>query len=128
MKKYEYKGQLYNMKELSNISGVNYTTLVNRINKGYTVEEAVSDNPRVPESIREFDLHSDYHDWSGMVNEELYDNYKSWCIKNEFRPESNIHFTRSIKQLHPNIRLVPSRLKTPDGIKYKRVVRVDYYM
>lgn len=127
MKKYFYNGYYYNARQLSEMCGIKYTTLLGRLERGYSVEEAVSWNTKIPDSIREFDKASDYHDWSGMINSELYEHYKSWCIKNEFRVESNVHFTRSIKQLHPNIRIVPTRIRTGNDISYKRVVRVDYY-
>lgn len=127
MKKLQYKGELYNMRELSELSGVPYAALANRLASGYTVEEAVSDNPRIPQSVREFSDHDDYKTWNGMVNSDLYEKYHSWCIKNEFRPESSVHFTRCIKSLHPNIRVVPTRLKKNGEISYKRIIRVDYY-
>lgn len=74
-----------------------------------------------------FDDASDYTDWNGMPCDELYKIYWKWCERNDFKAESNIHFTRCIKQLHPNIRVVPTRLKVYGDVVYKRVVRVDTY-
>lgn len=109
------------------MSGVKYTTLCERLKRGYSAEEAIAFHPRIPPSVIEFDDASDYEDWDGMTSEELYKIYRQWCIKHEYAPESNVHFTRSIKQVHPNIRVVPTRLKVYGDIAYKRVVRVDTY-
>jgi hypothetical protein len=127
MKQHLYKGNLYNTKELSEICGVKYTTLAERFKRGYTVEEAISDVPRIPESILQFDSHSDYTDWDGLTSERLYEIYIAWCLKNQMTVESKVHFTRSIKSLHPNVRIVPTRLKVLGEVMYKRVVRIDRY-
>lgn len=125
MRFYEYRGQMYNARELSDLCGVNYKTLVDRLRRGYSVEEAVADQPRVPDSVIEFELASHPPDWDGMVNEELYRIYHEWCVNNDYVPENSIHFTRSIKRLLPNIRIVPTRIKYYDGVMYRRVIRFD---
>lgn len=127
MRNYVYKGKYYNVRELSELSGVKYSTLCERLKNGYSVEEAIALDTRIPDSILEFDSASDYKDWDGMINEELYGDYRQWCSNNDFFPESHIHFTKCIKRIHPNIRVVPSRLKKYDGVVYKRVIRVDYF-
>lgn len=127
MKQYLYRGNTYSIRELSEISGIKYTTLAERLKRGYTVDEAVCGNTRIPESIIQFDNHSDYTDWDGLVSEQVYKIYISWCLKHHFNVESKVHFTRCIKRLHPNIRFVPTRLKLFGDIVYKRIVRVDRY-
>lgn len=128
MKYYEYRNQLLTMRELADLTGVNYTTLVERLKRGYTVEEAVADEQRVPESVHEFVDASYPPDWDGLVNEELYKTYTQWCDRNDYEAESNVHFTRCIKRLIPTLRVVPTRLKRYGEVNYKRVVRVDNYM
>ena len=128
MKQYLYKGKLYNARELSELCGIKYTTLIERLNRGYTVEEAVRFEVKIPNSVLEFDNASDYRDWEGMIMSELYHVYWNWCRKHGYTPESNVHFSRNIKRLHSNIRIVPTRVKQYDGISYKRVIRVDYYI
>lgn len=124
MKHYVYKNQIYNGKELAELTGVNYSTIMSRLANGYTVEEAVRDQQRVPESVIEFCLASHPPDWDGLTNDELYQIYCDWCNRNDFAPESNVHFTRCLKRNIPSIRIVPTRLKVFGEIKYKRVVRV----
>lgn len=129
MKQYLYKDQLLNGKELAAKCGIKYTTLMERLRRGYTLEEAVQSEPKVPDSILEFDNASDYMQWEGMTNAELYEIYVKWCGNpdHKYSVESDVHFSRCIKQLHPNIRIVPARLKLYDGVVYKRVIRVDRY-
>lgn len=40
-KRIEYKGKKYSPKELSLLKNIKYSTLINRLNKGMTVEEAI---------------------------------------------------------------------------------------
>ena len=127
MKQYLYKDNVYNIKELSEMSGIKYTTLAERLKRGYTVEEAVSANTKIPESVIQFDHHSDYTDWDGLTSDKLYENYMMWCLKYTMPIESKVHFTRCVKRLHPNIRFVPTRLKVLGNVMYKRIVRVDHY-
>lgn len=128
MKFYEYRNQLYTMRELADLTGVNYTTMVERLKRGYTVEEAVADEPRVPDSINAFVEASYPPDWDGMVNADLYKAYAKWCDRNDYRAESNVQFARCVKKVIPTLRTVPSRIKNFGEISYKRVVRVDNYM
>lgn len=129
MKNFLYKDELYSGKELAAKCGIKYTTFMERIKRGYTVEEAVQTDYKIPDSIKAFDDASNYFDWNGMTNAELYDIYRKWCMKEDHKypVESDVHFGRSIRLLHPNIRIVPTRLKRLDGIVYKRVIRVDGY-
>lgn len=41
-KQYEYKGKLYFATELEKLSGVKFNTILERIKRGFTVEEAIS--------------------------------------------------------------------------------------
>lgn len=127
MKTILYKGQTYSVKELADLSGIKYTTLCERLKRGYTVDEAVSDNTRIPESVREFVDHSDEHDWDGLTNEKLHAIYWKWCKNNEYTPESIVHFIRCVRQLIPNMRVVTSRVKENGTVNYKRLVRIDKY-
>lgn len=127
MKRFLYKGKLYNLRQLSEVSGIKYSTLAERIKRGYTVEEAVSWDLRVPTSVLEFDSGADYRDWHGVRMSDLYQSYWQWCLTNGHRPESNAHFSRNIRRLHPNIRVVPTRVKSYGGVEYVKIVRVDSY-
>lgn len=125
MKQVLYNNQLFNLKELSEFTGIKYTTLSERLKRGYSVEEAITEKSRIPESIEQFVQASYPKDWDGMTNEELYKIYFNWCVRNEHYAESNVHFTRCLKRIVPNLRTVPTRLKRYDGIAYKRVIRID---
>lgn len=127
MKNLVYKNQVYNAKELSDLTGIKYGTLCDRLRRGYTVEEAIADQQRIPESIIEFVQASHPPDWEGHVNEEIYFQYMRWCENHEpkFEYESIVHFMRSLKKAVPTLRVVPSRIKNKYGIFYKRVIRVD---
>ena len=127
MRNYYYNGQYYTIKELSQMCGVKYTTLCERFKRGYSVAEAIADETRVPNSIIYFDNDSDYHDWEGLSSYELYRVYWKYCDKYDYTPESNVHFIRCIKKLHPNIRVVPTRVKANGGVLYKRIIRADAY-
>lgn len=127
MRHFLYNDQVFTGKQLAEFTGVSYTTLMERIKRGYTVEEAVESAQKIPESIQAFTEASDYHDWAGLVNSELYKIYRDWCARNDQEPESSVHFTRCIKRIYPNIRIVPTRLNRYGEISYKRVIRVDSY-
>lgn len=128
MKTLLYKDQIYNARELADLTGVKYTTLIERLKRGYTVEEAVEYNARIPESIMEFDAASDLQDWDGITTDDLYSIYWKWCNNNHLPKESKVHFVRSIKKLHPEIRVAPARVKSYDSINYKRVVKLDKHI
>lgn len=125
MKQYLYNGQLYSGKELAELSGVKYTTLMERIKRGYSVEEAIADGTRVPESILVFCDEYDPADWNGLENGQLYMTYRAWCIENNYIPETQVHFSRSLKrQLGERYHIVPTRVTTDGVIKYKRLIRI----
>lgn len=125
MKKIFYDGQWFNLSELAEYSGIKYTTLCNRLRRGYTVEDAVHSDARVPDSVKEFMLASHPPDWDGMNNEELYKIYFNWCMKNGFTKESKIYFLRSLRQLLPSMRIVTTRVKEYGEVHYRRIIRVD---
>lgn len=125
MKNYIYQNRVFSGKELAEFTGVKYTTLMSRLARGYTVEEAVADCQRVPKSVNEFYLASHPPDWDGMINSDLYDVYLRWCNKQHYAPESDVHFIRSIKRLVPNLRVVPSRVNAYGQVRYKRLIRID---
>lgn len=124
MKKFLYNGQLFNGKQLAEFTGIKYTTLMNRIASGYTPEEAVAENYRMPESVSLFHLASHPPDWDGLVNEDFYKLYVNWCNRKDWKPETQVHFMRCIRRLEPGLTVVPSRVKVYGNVLYKRVVRV----
>lgn len=125
MKYYEYKGKMYTLSELSKLSGVKYTTLVERLNRGYTVEQAISDHSKISDSVQSFVDASTPSDWDGLPNEELYKLYRNWCLRNDFQSESQVHFSRCLRRLVANLRIVPSRVKSYGNVMYKRLIRID---
>lgn len=125
MKKLLYDSRLFNLRELSEFCGVNYTTLCNRLRRGYSIEEAVAYDQRVPASVSRFLYESHPPDWDGMTNEAVYKIYFNWCIKNNYPIESKIHFIRTLKQCLPNMRVVTTRIKNNGGVSYKRIIRID---
>lgn len=125
MKQYLYRGQMYNGRELSELTGVKYSTLMARLSRGYTVEEAVTDSPAIPDSIRFFVEHANLFELSGLTSEEL---YKEYCadLPPTFTRESHTHFMRCMKQVVSHMRIVPSRVLNRNGLPtYKRIVRFD---
>lgn len=124
MKYYQYKGETYNIRELSDLSGVNYTTICERLKRGYTVEEALSDGYKIPESVEEFFHASHPPDWDRMTTDHLFDIYATWCRRHDYEVESKVHFVRSIKRCVPLLKVIPSRVRTSDGVKYCRIIRV----
>lgn len=123
MKTLLYKDKLYNARELAELTGVKYTTLIERLKRGYSVEEAVADEPRVPQSIYEFVQNSSPLDWNGLTTDDFYKIYFQWCVRNEYAAETKVHFIRNIRRLYPNLKVTPARLKRYDGVVYKRIVR-----
>lgn len=128
MKYYEYKGKMYTLSELSKLSGINYTTLAERLNRGYSIDEAIAYTPKIANSVQGFVDASTPSDWDGLPNEELYKLYRNWCLRNDFRPESQVHFSRCLRRLVVNLRIVPSRVKSYGNVMYKRLIRVDKEM
>ena len=128
MKYYEYKGKMYTLSELSKLSGVKYTTLAERLNRGYTVQQAISDHAKISDSVQGFVDASTPSDWDGLPNEELYKLYRNWCLRNDFQPESQVHFSRCLRRLVANLRIVPSRVKSYGNVMYKRLIRIDKEM
>lgn len=128
MKYYEHNGKMYTLSELSKLSGINYTTLAERLNRGYSIDEAITYTPKVANSVQSFVDASTPFDWDGLPNEELYKLYRNWCLRNDFQPESQVHFSRCLRRLVANLRIVPSRVKSYGTVMYKRLIRIDKEM
>ena len=111
MKVYEYKGKIYNIEELSFMSGIEKATLRERLRCGYSVEEAMSLSP-IKDSVKEFCESSWYEDWIGMSTKYLHEIYFKWCISNGHTPLGQQGFTRQILKLYPQLKTVPTRKET----------------
>lgn len=127
MRHFNYNGQTFTLRELSEFTGIKYTTLSERLKRGYTLEEAIADGCKVPESITEFVNASYPKDWHGLENSELYQIYSKWCSNNGYQKEAMIHFMRMLKRVVPNLRIVQTRVSYYDGKVNKRLIRVDGY-
>ena len=112
MMQLEYRGELYTVNELSDMSGVSTVSLRDRLRRGFTVEEAVQ-IIATDESVKEFCDASWYQDWIGVSTTYLYEIYWRWCISNGYRPIQQCGFTRQIFKLYPNLKTVPT--KTDNG-------------
>ena len=114
----EYKGVLYTVKELSELSGIAPATIRDRMRRGYSVEEAVK-IVSTNESVREFSEASHWKDWIGMSTNDLHKIYWKWCISNGYTPSTIISFSRHLLQMHPYLKVVPIRIND----KSYRVIR-----
>ena len=124
MKNLIYQNEVYNARELAEKTGVNYGTLCARLNRGYTVEEAVADTPRIPKSIIEFMRASHPPDWNGLSSYELFDIYVDWCLAHDYEPEAIVHLIRSLRRLLPNMKVIPSKIKAYGEVLSVRLVRI----
>jgi hypothetical protein len=125
MKYYLYRGQMYNGRDLARLTGVKYTTLMARLNRGYTVDQAVADSPAIPDSIQFFIRHNNIYGFDGYTSEDFYRAYVTDTAGN-YNKESHTHFMRCMKRLYPNMRIVPTRVLNSNGLPaYKRIVRFD---
>lgn len=107
MNKYEYKGQLYTVNELSDMSGIAAPTIRDRLRRGYSIDQAIVDSP-THESVRAFCESSWWEDWLGMTTTYLYEIYWKWSIDNQYRPIQQAGFTRQLFKLYPNLKSVPT--------------------
>lgn len=119
MAKHEFRGKLYTINELSELSGIAPATLRDRIRRGYTVEKAV--RPVVTaESVEQFGEASWWEDWIGMSINDLYTIYWKWSIAHGYSTLSKQPFSRHLMQLYPQLKTVPTY---QDG-KYQRIIRL----
>ena len=116
--RYEYRGKVYSVKELSEMSGIAEATIRYRLRKGYSVSEAVK-MVATNDSVFQFTEASWWEDWVGAPISGLYEIYWSWCIQNGYNPLHIQGFSRQLFQMFPNLKTVPSRV---DG-KCLRVIR-----
>ena len=119
MMRYEFRGKLHTIKELSELSGIAPATLRDRIRRGYSVEQAV--RPAiVNESVEHFCEASWWEDWIGMPISDLHTIYWKWCIKNGYPPISKQGFSRQILSMYPMFKVVP----TKRGEQSFRIIRL----
>ena len=108
MSKYEYKGTLYSVKELCEISGIKEATIRHRLRQGYSVNEAIK-VVATNESVKEFCDASYWGDWIGMLINDLYKIYWKWSVSNGYTPLQKQGFSRQLFGLYPNLKSVPNR-------------------
>ena len=113
-----YRGRLYTINELSEISGITPATIRYRLRKGYSVEEAVK-MAATNDSVYQFTEASWWEDWIGMPISDLYEIYWRWCIQHGYTVLQLQGFSRHLFQMFPNLKTVPSRV---DG-KCLRIIR-----
>ena len=119
MMRYEFRGKLHTIKELSELSGIAPATLRDRLRRGYSVEQAV--RPAiVNESVEHFCEASWWEDWIGMPISDLHTIYWKWCISNGYTALQTQPFSRNLMQMNPQLKTVP----TYQLGKYSRVIRV----
>ena len=118
MRKYEYKGQLYTVNELSEMSGIAPANIRYRLRCGYPIDEAIK-AVATNESVREFVGASYWEDWVGMPISGLFEIYWGWCIQNGYTPLHIQAFSRQLFAMYPNLKTVP--IKTRNGCH--RVIR-----
>ena len=106
MKRYEYRGNWYSIKELSEISGIAPATIGDRLRRGYTVEQAVRITA-TKECVEQFCEASWYGDWIGLSTTEVYEIYWKWAIRENYSPLSKQGFSRQLFKLYPNLKVVP---------------------
>lgn len=120
MLKYELKGTVYTIEELSDMSGIAAPTLRDRLRRGYSIEEAIKPIP-TSDSVLEFCNDSWYQDWIGMSISKLYEIYWKWCMVHDYIPIHKQHFSRQIKTMFP-IKIVST--KRQDGCH--RIIRLAH--
>lgn len=117
MNRYEYKGVMYTINELSDMSGIKPATLRHRLRSGYDVVNALKETP-IHTSVEVFSEASYWMDWEGKSIEELYRIYTKWCDRNCYSTVPKQTFGKELQLLYP-IYTVPSFYK---GI-YTRTIR-----
>lgn len=110
MKRYYYRDAWMSVKEISEMTGVDYKKLLQRLYNGYPIEQAVMENP-IRESVLNFFDASHWEDWLDATSDSVYVIYWQWCIRNGHSPESKIVFMRSLIQAHPQLTTVPKNGK-----------------
>ena len=119
MSKYEFRGKLYTIRELSELSGIAPATIRDRLRRGYPVEQAarpVATN----ESVEQFSEASWWEDWVAMSISDLHAIYWKWCVSNGYTPLPKQPFSRQLLRLYPQLRTIPIY----QGGKYQRVIRL----
>lgn len=110
MQKYEYKGVLYTINELSEMSGISPPAIRWRLRDGYSLEEALQIKA-TKDSVQGFIESSWWEDWIGMSTNDLHQIYWEWCTSNGYIPLQKNTFSRQLFQLYPNLKTVPTRTK-----------------
>ena len=118
MNHYNYKGFVYTINELSEMSGIAPATLRDRFRRGYSVEQAVRPVTTC-DSVEQFNEASHWEDWIGMPVRDLYQIYWKWCMSNGHTPAPIQGFSRHLFALNPWLKTVPNRR----GNKSFRVIR-----
>ena len=106
---YPYRGKVYTIHELAEISGIAPATIRYRLRRGYTIDEAVK-TVATDESVFQFAEASWWEDWIGMPISGLYRIYWSWCVSNGYTPLQKQGFSRQLVGMYPNLKVVPSRI------------------
>lgn len=119
MAKYEFKGGWYTPNELSEMSGIPAHTIRDRLRRGYSIEEAITEVP-TQTSVKEFCDASLWEDWIGMSVSDLYEIYWGWCIRNGYTSLQKQGFSRQIMNIYPMLKTVPTK---KDGKCY-RIIRM----
>lgn len=118
MKRYYYRDNWYTVKEIASMTGVEYVRLLQRLYNGYSIEQAVTDNP-LRESVLEFFQASHWEDWVDETSDAVYTIYWQWCVKHGHNPECKNVFMKSVRQCYPQLTTVPNR-----GKRYIREVNI----
>jgi len=119
MKWYSYNGKMMDINQLSELSGIAPHTIRDRLRRGYSIEEAVKQQPLL-ESVKEYCNSSWYEDWIGKSISEVYQDYWRWCDTNGFEPTNKQHFSRQIATIYPMLYTV-ANLR---GNTYNRYIRL----
>lgn len=119
MLKLPYNGNIYTVKELSELSGIAPATIRDRLRRGYSVEQSIK-MATTHDSVEQFCEASWWEDWIGMSVSDLYEIYWKRCVSHQYTPLSKQSFSRHLMQLHPQLKTIPIN---KCGI-YQRVIRV----
>ena len=124
MKRYELRGNLYTINELSEMSGIAPATLRDRLRRGYSVNSAIRPFP-IHDSVEEFCAASWWNDWIGMSITDLHKIYWRWSIQQGYSPLQTQGFSRQLMSLYPMLKIVPNRIGKPGNTcTYQRVIRL----
>lgn len=115
---YQYKGEMRTVKELASMAGISEASFRDRIRRGFSVEEAVKENP-THASILHFIRASWWEDWVDMSVDYLYQIYWLWCIQKGYTPETKQGFSRQLFTHFPWLKIVPIK----KGEKCLRMIR-----